>query len=112
MWNGVPTPTSNSSTPARHPTNQLHAASPWTQHQVPWVKGSVLQDCLCPQHPQLWTPVTTHSPGGSEGKESACNSGDQGLIPGLGRSPGGGNGNPLQYSCLENPHGQRSLAGL
>ena len=34
-----------------------------------------------------------------------------GLIPGLGRSPGGGHGNPLKYSCLENPHGQRSLAG-
>ena len=34
-----------------------------------------------------------------------------GLIPGLGRSRGGGHGNPLQYSCLENPHGQRSLAG-
>ena len=38
-------------------------------------------------------------------------SGDLGLIPGLGRYPGGGHGNPLQYSCLENPHGQRSLAG-
>ena len=35
-----------------------------------------------------------------------------GLIHGLGRSPGGGQGNPLQYSCLENPHGQRSLGGL
>ena len=34
-----------------------------------------------------------------------------GTIPGWGRSPGGGHGNPLQYSCLENPHGQRSLAG-
>jgi len=50
-------------------------------------------------------------PGGSAGKESACNSGDLGLIPGLGRSPGGGHGNPLHYSCLENPHGQRCLAG-
>ena len=37
------------------------------------------------------------------GKESACNAGDPGSIPGLGRSPGEGNGNPLQYSCLENP---------
>ena len=45
------------------------------------------------------------------GKESACNAGDPGSIPGLGRSPGGGHGNPLQYSFLENPHGQRSLAG-
>ena len=42
-------------------------------------------------------------PGGSEVKASAWNSGDPGLIPGLGRSPGEGNGNPLQYSCLENP---------
>ena len=41
--------------------------------------------------------------------ETACRSGDLGLIPGLGRSPGRGHGNPLQYSCLENPHGQRSL---
>ena len=50
-------------------------------------------------------------PGDSGGKESACNARDLGLIPGLGRSPGGGHGDPLQYSCLENPHGQRSLAG-
>ena len=42
-------------------------------------------------------------PGGSEVKESACNVGDLGSIPGLGRSPGEGNGNPLQYSYLENP---------
>ena len=42
-------------------------------------------------------------PGGSEVKASACNAGDVGLIPGSGRSPGEGNGNPLQYSCLENP---------
>ena len=50
-------------------------------------------------------------PGGSDGKELACNAGDLGLISELGRSPGGGQGNPLQYSCLENPHGQRSLVG-
>ena len=50
-------------------------------------------------------------PGGSDSKESACNAGDLGSIPGLGKSPGGGNGNPLQCSCVENPHGQRSLAG-
>ena len=40
--------------------------------------------------------------GSSEGKESTCNAGDLGSIPGLGRSPGEGNGNPLQYSCLVN----------
>ena len=42
-------------------------------------------------------------PGGSDGKASAYNVGDQGSIPGLGRSPGERNGNPLRYSCLENP---------
>jgi len=41
-------------------------------------------------------------PGGSDSKESACNAGDWSLIPGLGSLPGEGNGNPLQYSCLEN----------
>ena len=50
-------------------------------------------------------------PGGSDSKESACNAGDLGWIPGLGRFPGERNGNPLQYSCLENPHRPRSLAG-
>ena len=54
----------------------------------------------------LWTNFCS-----SEGKESACNSGDQGSIPGSGRSLGGGHGNPFQYSCLENPHRQRNLAG-
>ena len=43
--------------------------------------------------------------GNSDGKESACNAGDLGSIPGLGRSPEGGTGNPFQYSCLKNPHG-------
>ena len=42
-------------------------------------------------------------PGDSDCKESACNAGDLGSVPGLGRSLGGGHGNPLQYSCLENP---------
>ena len=42
-------------------------------------------------------------PGGSDGKEFACHAEDLGLIPGLGRSPGEGNGSPLQYSCMENP---------
>ena len=49
--------------------------------------------------------------GVSDGKESACNAGDLGSIPGLGRCPAGGHSNPPQYSCLENPHGQRSLEG-
>ena len=51
---------------------------------------------------RLPTPVFMSFPGGSNGKESTCNAGDLGLIPGLGRSPGGGHGSPLHYSCLEN----------
>ena len=49
-------------------------------------------------------------PGGSHSKESACKAGDPGSIPGLGSSPGEGNGNLPQYSCRES-HGQRSLVG-
>ena len=50
-------------------------------------------------------------PGGSDSKESPCNAGDLSSIPRLGRSPGEGQGNRLQYSCLENVNGQRSLEG-
>ena len=53
--------------------------------------------------PIFWPPDSKNwFPGGSDGKVSACNAGDPGSIPGLGRSPGEGNGDPLQYSCLEN----------
>ena len=77
-----------------------------------WSWTPSLQNCekfnsLFKQHGLFYFAMAT--PGGSDGKESACNAGDLGLIPGSGRSPGGGHGNPLQYSCLENPHGQRSL---
>ena len=47
--------------------------------------------------------ISVGFPGGSDGKESACNAGDPSSIPGLRRSPGEGHGNPPQYSCLENP---------
>ena len=60
---------------------------------------------------RLPTPALQGFLCGSAGKEPACNVGDLDLIPGLGRSPGGGHGNPLQYSCLENPRGLRSQAG-
>ena len=59
----------------------------------------------------IYICIYTGFPSSSDGKESACNVGSLGWIPGLGRPPGGGHGNPPQYSCLENPHGQRSLAG-
>ena len=53
---------------------------------------------------KLWEMVRDRGfPGGSKVKASASSAGDLGLIPGSGRSPGEGNGNPLQYSCLENP---------
>ena len=70
----------------------LGQKTPWRGHRLP-------------------TPGFLGFPGGSDSKESACNVGDLGSTPGLGRSPGRGHGNPLQCSCLENPHGQRSLAG-
>ena len=60
----------------------------------------------------MYTVIHRGFPGGSDGKESACSAGGPGLIPGLGRSPGEGNDNPLQYSCLENSMDrERSLAG-
>ena len=58
-----------------------------------WLAGVLIISLLIP---------TRGFPGGSEGKESACNVGHPSMIPGSGRSPGEGNGNPLQYSCLEN----------
>ena len=56
-------------------------------------------------------PILLGFPGGLKGKASACNAGDPGSIPESGRSPGEGNGNPLQYSCLENPMGGCSRWG-
>ena len=57
-----------------------------------FIQPDILHDVLC-----------IYFPGGSDGKASACNAGNPGLIPGLGRSPEEGNGNPFQHSCLENP---------
>ena len=62
-------------------------------------------------HFSKWYHITKGFSGGSGGKEFASNLGDLGSIPESRRSAGGGHGNPLQYSCLENPRGQRSLAG-
>ena len=73
----------------------------------PWVDEKVAPPLEFLLHlPSFSFPVFKHLVGfpyGSVCKESACNAGQPGLIPGLGRSPGEGNGNPLQYSCLENP---------
>ena len=59
----------------------------------------------------IYTHISMGYPGGSDDKHSACDMEHLGSSPGLGRSPEGGHGSPLQYSCLENPHGQRSMAG-
>ena len=83
--------------------------------QVTWVKKRPsLSFPLCKLRavPLCQVPVRLQADYGVEGfPESACNAGDPDLILGPGRSPGEGNGKPLQYSCLENPHGQRSLVG-
>ena len=78
----------------------LQCRRPWLDSWVwkfPWRRDRLL------------TPVFLGFPGDSDNKESTCNVGDLGSIPGLGRSPGGGHGNPLQCSWLENSHEQRSL---
>ena len=75
-----------------------------TSHQPPRPES---QQCLCATFLKILTNWTQYSfPGGSDGKASAYNAGDPGSIPGSGRSSGEGNGNPLQYSCLENPIGR------
>ena len=82
--------------------------------QSPVMKGHVffcLFVCLVGWLVGFWYCYRRSFPGGSSGKEFTCNVGDLGSIPGVGRSSGGEHGNPLQYSCLEKPHGQRSLAG-
>ena len=58
---------------------------------------------ICNNHSVFREALFISFPGGLDGKATACNVGDLGSIPGLERSPGEGNGNPLQYSCLENP---------
>ena len=73
--------------------------------------GSIRVQKIPWRRDRLRTPVFLGFPDGSDGKESTRNAGDLSSIPELGRCPGEGNGNPLQYSCLENPHGQKSLAG-
>ena len=59
----------------------------------------------------LLSPEVLRFPGGPDGKEPACDAGDLGSLTGMRRSPGGGQGNPLQYSCPENPHEEGGLAG-
>ena len=74
---------------------------------MPWPEQTILTEkeelcAILKYYPTIISPLPDF-PGGSDGKTSAYNVGDLGLIPGLGRSPGEGNGNPLQYSFLEDP---------
>ena len=99
-------------------TVRNHPAPPRTPHTQtdPSRQSSAAGCCSPPREAPFcyYVGCTTGFPSGSVGKESACNAGatgDVASIPGSGRSPGGGHGNPLQYSCLENPQGQRSLVG-
>ena len=85
-WSGLPFPS-----PGHLPDPGIEPGSP------------ALQAYALPSEPPGKPKKATSFPCSSVGKASACSAGDRGLIPGLGRSPGEGNGNPLQYSCLENP---------
>ena len=86
-----PKPTSNYCLPSPHPL-------------VLWEPPLLPHLPVIPQPPTIFkSPRPHHSTGGSVGGESACSTGDLGSIPGLGSSPGEGNGNPFQFSCLGNP---------
>ena len=74
-------------------------------------RGMLIAGVLLYHKSKLKAQVIWGFLGDSDGKESACNAGDPGWIPGSGRSPGGGHGNPLQFSCLENPM-DRAVWGL
>ena len=85
-----------SSTEKESACNAGNPSHSWAR-KIPWRRD------------RLPTLVFLGFPFGSDGKEFTCNVGDLSSFSGLGRSPGEGNGNPLQCSCLENPHGQRNL---
>ena len=110
MWKFLP-----SSSPGRcMKYTHTHTHTPENYNLIPLLPSKPQQ--ICAFILSIWHLIFSYLisklgfPDSSAGKESTCNVGDLGLIPGLGRCPGGGHGNPHQYSCLENPHGQRSLA--
>ena len=75
---------------------------------IKWKNPHAPNIMLLPTWSCIWVNIDSDFPGSSDGKESVCNAGDPGSIPGSGRSPGEGNGNPLQYSCLENSMGREA----
>ena len=92
--------------------NFVHVCSVTSDSATPWTVAHPTPLSMELSRQEYWRRFSfsisgdflkTGLPGGSEGKASSCSAGDLGLIPGSGRSPGVGNGNPLQYSCLENP---------
>ena len=87
-----------------------HSLPVGTQNSIATIKENLAASYKIICNIIKWLSNHGLSPGSSDGKEYAYNVGDLGLIPGLGRFPGGGHGNPLHYSCLENPLEQRRLA--
>ncbi|CAN0062147.1 unnamed protein product [Rangifer tarandus platyrhynchus] len=88
------------------------ASQAWReQREILWLQAPPCPRGTCERSPRGSNNFVQGFPSGSDDKESACRAGDPGSIPGSGRSPGEGNDYPLQYSCLENPHEQRSLVG-
>ena len=85
-----------------HRQRSLESYSSWGRKQPDTSERLTLISYIFPQAALSIPKALKGFPGGSDGKESACNARDLGLISGLGRSPGEGNGNPLQYSCPEN----------
>ena len=83
--------------------NYTLSSSVYISFPRPYTSILVVLLFFVPSQNSVSVPLPEDFPGGSVGKASGCSAGDLGSIPGLGRSPGEGNGNPLQYSCLENP---------
>ena len=113
-WSGLPFPSpmhESGKVKVKSPSHVQLSVTPWTAaYQAPPSIGFSRQE--------YWSGVPLPSLRNKprikqikQVKNLLASAGDTGSIPGLGRSPGGGHGNPLQYSCLENPHEQRSLAG-
>ena len=97
-----------------HGQRSLGIYSPWGHKEVDMTEHTCLGyiwQCCSPSLSHRLLPLPVDFPGGSDSKASAYNVGDLGSTPGSERSPGEGNGNPLQYFCLEKSHGQRNLVG-
>ena len=87
----------------RHEWSNLAAAAAVVLYLITFTRETKRKTVQTPFVPIHYLYQHSPFPGGSDGKASACDAGDWGLIPGSGRFPGEGNGNPLQYSCPENP---------